>query len=95
MIFTLFGIRHKKTQMPMGYRIFSNEGGEFCNSVGAQLTLTCQYDPIWLIETREEAEKTLATDSEWFNACLEHPQWPGHNWNNSEFEVFVSHLTIP
>jgi hypothetical protein len=95
MIFTLFGIRNKKTKQPMGYRIFSNEGGEFCNSVGAQLILTCQYDPIWLVGTREEVERTLAEDSEWYNASLEHPQWPVHNWDNSEYEVFVSHLTIP
>lgn len=80
----------------MGFSIFSNEGGEFCNSCGATLQDN-NFDtyPIWLVDSREQAEKTLAEDPDWYNASVEWPQWPKKDWNTEDFEVYVATLTIP
>lgn len=89
----MFGIRNAGTKAPMGYSIFSNEGGEFCNSVGCRLEMTDDNDPIWLVNSRSEANLTLNDNSEWYNASREHPCWP-MMFNPVHFEIFECELTI-
>ncbi len=91
---TLYGIRSKETGLPIGISIFSNEGGENCNSCGAKFELRgAEFgDPIYMVSSRAHADRALEQDPDWYNASLERPQWPA-SFNPKNWEVFK--ITVP
>ena len=91
----IYGIRNKETGLPIGVSIFSNEGGEFCNDAGAMFHLRAAEtgDPIYMVASRSAAEKALERDPYWYNASLEHPQWPDR-FNPQNWEVFSIDIPV-
>lgn len=89
-----YGIRNKETGLPIGISIFSNDGSEFCNAAGAEFELRGaeRGDPIYMVASRRTATEALERNPEWYNASLEHPQWPG-SFNPKNWEVFE--ISIP
>jgi hypothetical protein len=85
---TLYGIRHKKTLIPLGISIFSNEGGEFCNPAGARFEYSDFIETnIYCVSNEQIANKALLEDPGWYNASLDNPQWY-LKFNPDDFEVF-------
>jgi len=84
---TLFGIRNKTTKNPLRISIFSNEGAEDCNSCGSLFDDSVYGESVYTVTRYESAERALQEDPKWYNACLEHPQWPD-NFNPDNYEVF-------
>jgi hypothetical protein len=73
----IFGIRNKQTKQLMRISAFSNEGGEFCNSVGARFDTGDYDDSLYVVASYSVALESLKTDPNWYNSSLDRPQWPG------------------
>lgn len=82
-----YGIRNKKTKEPLGISIFSNGDAEFCNSCGALFETSNFYSNLYIVRTEQIALKSLEKDPDWYNACLENPEWPPLFYPE-EYEVF-------
>lgn len=87
----IFGIRNKQTKQPLRVSTFSNEGGEFCNAVGAMFEYGDFYETVYIVASYEVAARALESDPRWYNASLERPQWP-NNFDPAAWEVFVVKL---
>jgi hypothetical protein len=75
---TLFLIQHKKDKHFLGVSIYSNDGGEFCNSTGARFEkVGCTSDNIYVALNRADAERALAENPDWFNSSVTRPEWDG------------------
>lgn len=83
---TIYGIRHKETKEPLRISIFSNEGGDFCNSCGALFEVSFNENFYFVAEERT-AQRALKEDPNWYNASLEHPQW-FRGFDPNHYEVF-------
>ena len=59
----------------MGVSTFSNEGGDFCNAVGAQFEPRGD-DTLYCVNDISIARRALEEDPRWFNSSTECPQWP-------------------
>lgn len=83
----IYGIRNIQTKSPLRISIFSNDGGEFCNSCGALFETSSYDESIYFVKSLDVAERALSEDPDWFNASLERPQWPS-DFNPLDYEVF-------
>jgi hypothetical protein len=66
-----YGLRDKKSGKLVGFRVESNEGGEFCNPESC--TLEFNEDNIWIAKTKLEASYARLISTEWFNSDYESP----------------------
>jgi len=81
----LYFIRAKGTLRPLGVRVFSNEGGEFCNSTGAEWDRV-EGAPVYCQADLGTAVDALREDPHWYNSSVDRPQWP--EWfNPNNYEV--------
>jgi hypothetical protein len=78
-------IRNKQTQTLMGVSTFSNEGGEFCNAVGAMFQPR-GADTLYCVNDISVARRALESDPHWYNSSLERPQWTD-NFDPAQWEI--------
>jgi len=71
----VFLIRNKQTKTLMGVSTFSNEGGEFCNAVGASFEPR-GADTLYCVNDMGIARRALEADPMWYNSSSERPVWP-------------------
>jgi hypothetical protein len=67
----MFALYHKKLKKFMGFYTVSNEGGEFC--VGTQHHLSTCSECVWVVTSKEVAQKAAKTSTEWYNAGYSTP----------------------
>ena len=73
----IYGIRNKQTKQLIRVSAFSNEGGEFCNSVGAIFeSKGSMAESLYAVVSYSVALEALKDDPAWYNSSLERPQWP-------------------
>lgn len=85
-----YAIRMKKNGKLLGVFSESNDGHEFCVSVTYRLQLD-EDDPIWMVDSREKAERVISKPEKWFNAGYETPV---HNFKSEDLEVVKLNITI-
>ena len=66
----MFALKNKETGDLMRFRC-SSTGGAFCTNV--EFYLDGYGDSIWVVTSREVAEKAAITNAEWFNATYQTP----------------------
>ena len=81
----VFLIRNKQTETLMGISTFSNEGGEFCNEVGARFEPR-GADTLYCVNDICVARRALESDPFWFNSSIERPQWP-NGFDPAQWEI--------
>lgn len=67
---TIAFIWSNKDQRYLGLTVYSNEGGEFCNSTSAELS---PYGTPHAFSSEERARRCLEEDTPWFNSGLDCP----------------------
>lgn len=83
-----YGIRNKKTRVPVGFMCSSNGDAEDCNDVQFELDLFYP-DNIWLVANPQDAQRALVVDTEWYNASHDHPRSSiVRQKDASDYEVF-------
>lgn len=83
----IYAIRHKETKKLLRVSVFSNEGGEFCNDVGARFETGGITNSVYIVDDREIALRSLNKNPDWYNACLEYPMWPSKTFNPIDYEI--------
>lgn len=75
------------------YSTDTNGDAEFCNTITATFETHNPFDPIWLVDTMESAEKARTTKPQWFNFSYD---TPSHNSIKKieELEVVKVELVI-
>lgn len=68
------GIRNRETKVALGVTAESNDGGEFCVSVAFKFVEDSFFPcNVWLVDSRDKAERALRNNTEWYNAGWEAP----------------------
>jgi hypothetical protein len=70
---TMFALRSKKTGQLITFYSSANEG-DFCVSVHFELVDSKYPDNVWVVTSREVAEKAAITNTEWYNASFDTPE---------------------
>lgn len=61
--------------------VSSNNGETYCNANTVTIEESSIGDVVWVVQSREHAEKVLNNPSEWYNSGLSHPMVsPLHSW---------------
>lgn len=89
---TKYGLRHKITKQLITFSTQGQSEYEFCVSVKHTFELEPYY-PIWLIDTRKEAEEAIAKSPEWYSADYHRPEH-GYGIKKENLEVVKISLTI-
>ena len=71
-----FTIKHKKTGNFPSVSVSSNDGADFCNSYSAQLDFSSNPESVWVVTSKEKAERVLNDPVEWYNSGTSRPQMP-------------------
>ena len=68
---TMYGILHLPTKKLLGFSTLSNCDADCC--VDTQFELNLYSDNVWLVESREKAEKARIKNTPWYNAGYSTP----------------------
>jgi len=84
-----YGLLHKKTNKIVGFKIRSNDGGDFCNIERCELSL--DEDNIWIVKDKITASYARVNSTPWYNADYESPAMD--IGEPEEFEVVKIEIT--
>ena len=82
----LYGLRHKVTKNPLGVDSRANDPEAESCSVSFTFQMIGSI-PVWLVLSREYAERALTHSPAWYNADYMTPEWPSSN-RAKDYEVF-------
>ena len=71
----MHGLRHKETGNLCGFDVSSNYGADFAVDVAFCLS-KFSNENVWLVPSREMAEKAAVTNTNWYNAGYNTPENP-------------------
>jgi len=84
----IYLIRNRQTKQPIRISTYSNEGSDFCESVGAKFELSDFDRTIYAVPSAAWAIRALERDPKWYNSSTEHPEWP-EGFDPNQWEVFA------
>lgn len=80
----MFVFVNKKTGKVLGIEVYSNEGGEFCNSTGARFD--AYSDTPFVGMDLEHMHQVMNKDTDWFNSSLTSPEHEGIKFTDYEIK---------